>query len=192
MLLAIRTGGKLTGESGKEENQRRAPTRVCPTVDISVYICQLPSPCLQSLSEILCGTKHKEIPSLSGLDYGLGFPLWPSRVLCQEFLLRSKYRGVAIGFELKKMGKRKSRAKPPPKKRMDKLDTVFSCPSATMDIWVKCTHWMHGIWHLAGERYVLDPVVANCSGATLTEPIDIYSEWIDECERVNNPEDDDA
>lgn len=24
----------------------------------------------------------------------------------------------------------------------------------------------------------------------LTEPIDIYSEWIDECERVNNPEDD--
>ncbi|XP_058098771.1 transcription elongation factor 1-like isoform X2 [Magnolia sinica] len=26
------------------------------------------------------------------------------------------------------MGKRKSRAKPPPKKQMDKLDTVFSCP----------------------------------------------------------------
>lgn len=26
----------------------------------------------------------------------------------------------------------------------------------------------------------------------LTEPIDIYSEWIDECERVNNVEDDDG
>ncbi|CAA0815460.1 Transcription elongation factor 1 homolog [Striga hermonthica] len=26
----------------------------------------------------------------------------------------------------------------------------------------------------------------------LTEPIDIYSEWIDECERVNNVEDDDS
>ncbi|KAH0467881.1 hypothetical protein IEQ34_002914 [Dendrobium chrysotoxum] len=26
----------------------------------------------------------------------------------------------------------------------------------------------------------------------LTEPIDIYSEWIDECERVNNVEDDGA
>ncbi|KAG6577011.1 Transcription elongation factor 1-like protein, partial [Cucurbita argyrosperma subsp. sororia] len=26
----------------------------------------------------------------------------------------------------------------------------------------------------------------------LTEPIDIYSEWIDECERVNNPEEDDG
>ncbi|GKV02037.1 hypothetical protein SLEP1_g14524 [Rubroshorea leprosula] len=26
----------------------------------------------------------------------------------------------------------------------------------------------------------------------LTEPIDIYSEWIDECERVNNLEDDGA
>ncbi|XLT39554.1 hypothetical protein HN873_070846 [Arachis hypogaea] len=24
----------------------------------------------------------------------------------------------------------------------------------------------------------------------LSESIDIYSEWIDECERVNNPEDD--
>ena len=27
---------------------------------------------------------------------------------------------------------------------------------------------------------------------TLTEPMDIYSEWIDECERVNNLEDDGA
>lgn len=26
----------------------------------------------------------------------------------------------------------------------------------------------------------------------LTEPIDIYSEWIDECERVNTLEDDDG
>jgi transcription elongation factor Elf1 len=32
------------------------------------------------------------------------------------------------------MGKRKSAAKPPPKKRMDKLDTVFSCPFATTGV----------------------------------------------------------
>lgn len=28
--------------------------------------------------------------------------------------------------------------------------------------------------------------------AALTEPIDVYSEWIDECERVNALEDEDA
>ncbi|MBA0655398.1 hypothetical protein Goklo_007887 [Gossypium klotzschianum] len=30
------------------------------------------------------------------------------------------------------MGKRKSRAKPAPKKRMDKLDIIFSCPFVTL------------------------------------------------------------
>ncbi|KAE8714984.1 Transcription elongation factor 1-like protein [Hibiscus syriacus] len=64
--------------------------------------------------------------------------------------------------ELKQHGKRKSRAKPAPKKRMDKLDTVFSCPSVIME--------------------------QALSAASLTEPIEIYSEWIDECERVNNLE----
>ncbi|KAG7031051.1 Transcription elongation factor 1-like protein [Cucurbita argyrosperma subsp. argyrosperma] len=36
------------------------------------------------------------------------------------------------------MGKRKSRAKPPPKKRMDKLDTVFSCPFCNHGTSVDC------------------------------------------------------
>ncbi|XP_010655470.1 transcription elongation factor 1 homolog isoform X2 [Vitis vinifera] len=36
------------------------------------------------------------------------------------------------------MGKRKSRAKPPPKKRMDKLDTVFSCPFCNHGTGVEC------------------------------------------------------
>ncbi|GMI70481.1 hypothetical protein HRI_000717400 [Hibiscus trionum] len=53
------------------------------------------------------------------------------------------------------MGKRKSRAKPAPKKRMDKLDTVFSCPFCNHGTYVECR---------------------------------TYSEWIDECERVNNHE----
>ncbi|TYJ31746.1 hypothetical protein E1A91_A06G221100v1 [Gossypium mustelinum] len=57
------------------------------------------------------------------------------------------------------MGKRKSRAKPAPKKRMDKLDTVFSCPFCNHGTGVECR---------------------------------LYSEWIDECERVNNLEDDDG
>ncbi|CAL5036833.1 unnamed protein product [Urochloa decumbens] len=36
------------------------------------------------------------------------------------------------------MGKRKSAAKPPPKKRMDKLDTVFSCPFCNHGSSVEC------------------------------------------------------
>nr|GLL28881.1 transcription elongation factor 1 homolog [Ipomoea trifida] len=36
------------------------------------------------------------------------------------------------------MGKRKSKAKPPPKKRMDKLDTVFSCPFCSHGTSVEC------------------------------------------------------
>ncbi|PKU72644.1 Transcription elongation factor 1 like [Dendrobium catenatum] len=36
------------------------------------------------------------------------------------------------------MGKRKSRAKPPPKKRMDKLDTVFCCPFCNHGSSVEC------------------------------------------------------
>lgn len=36
------------------------------------------------------------------------------------------------------MGKRKSRAKPAPKKRMDKLDTVFSCPFCNHGTSVEC------------------------------------------------------
>ncbi|MFS7978111.1 putative transcription elongation factor 1 [Helianthus anomalus] len=36
------------------------------------------------------------------------------------------------------MRKRKSRAKPPPKKRMDKLDMVFSCPLCNHGTSVEC------------------------------------------------------
>ncbi|XBJ12856.1 hypothetical protein VPH35_017297 [Triticum aestivum] len=36
------------------------------------------------------------------------------------------------------MGKRKAAAKPPPRKRMDKLDTVFSCPFCNHGSSVEC------------------------------------------------------
>ncbi|GMJ12120.1 hypothetical protein HRI_004881200 [Hibiscus trionum] len=60
------------------------------------------------------------------------------------------------------MGKRKSRAKPALKKRMDKLATISAVLLVTME--------------------------QMLSAASLIEPIDIYSKWIDECERVNNHE----
>ncbi|KAL1290219.1 hypothetical protein AAHE18_20G113500 [Arachis hypogaea] len=78
------------------------------------------------------------------------------------------------------MGKRKSSTKPPSKKRMAKLDTVFSCPFCN-----------HGNSNLIGEASCrICQESFSTTVTALSESIDIYSEWIDECERVNNPEDD--
>lgn len=41
------------------------------------------------------------------------------------------------------MGKRKSRSKPPPKKRMDKLDTVFSCPFCNHGTSIECRMYVY-------------------------------------------------
>lgn len=88
------------------------------------------------------------------------------------------------------MGKRKSRAKPPPKKRMDKLDTVFSCPFCNHGSSVECRI---DLKNLIGEASCgICQESFSTTVTALTEPIDIYSEWIDECERVNNFEDDGA
>ncbi|CAH9071579.1 unnamed protein product [Cuscuta epithymum] len=87
------------------------------------------------------------------------------------------------------MGKRKSRAKPAPKKRMDKLDTVFDCPFCCNVKSVECRIDMKS---LIAEAHCSDCKESYSTTATaLTEAIDVYSEWIDECERVNNLEDDD-
>ncbi|KAL8229743.1 hypothetical protein R6Q57_014643 [Mikania cordata] len=103
------------------------------------------------------------------------------------------------------MGKRKSRAKPPPKKRMDKLDTVFSCPFCNHGTSVECRMQVfvhvHYLLHLVCAAIDMKNLIGEASCricqenfsttiTALTEPIDIYSEWIDECERVNNVDDD--
>ncbi|KAL8113066.1 transcription elongation factor 1 homolog [Apium graveolens] len=88
------------------------------------------------------------------------------------------------------MGKRKSRAKPATKKRMDKLDTVFSCPFCNHGSSVECRIDMK---NLIGEATCgICQESFSTTVTALTEPIDIYSEWIDECERVNTYEEDGA
>nr|ACG29409.1 transcription elongation factor 1 [Zea mays] len=90
------------------------------------------------------------------------------------------------------MGKRKSAAKPPPKKRMDKLDTVFSCPFCNHGSSVECRIDMKNLIGEASCRICQENFSTTVNA--LTEPIlekDIYSEWIDECERVNTVEGDD-
>ncbi|CAA7040931.1 unnamed protein product [Microthlaspi erraticum] len=86
------------------------------------------------------------------------------------------------------MGKRKSRAKPAPTKRMDKLDTVFSCPFCNHGSSVECIINMKELIGQAVCRICEESFSTTITA--LTEAIDIYSEWIDECERVNTVEDD--
>jgi transcription elongation factor Elf1 len=80
------------------------------------------------------------------------------------------------------MGKRKS-AKPPPKKGQEKLATVFSCPFCNHDNSVECTmdrknHIGEATCRICQEKF--------CTTIdALSEPIDLYSDWIDECERAN-------
>jgi len=82
------------------------------------------------------------------------------------------------------MGKRKSKA-PPPKKVQPKLDTTFTCPfcnheksvSAKLDFQqykglVECS--------VCGQKYA-------CTIDDLSAAIDVYSDWIDACERLNAP-----
>ncbi|KAJ0682252.1 putative transcription elongation factor 1 [Helianthus annuus] len=101
------------------------------------------------------------------------------------------------------MGKRKSRAKPPPKKRMDKLDTVFSCPFCNHGTSVECRIDMKNLIGEASCR-----ICQENFSTTVTGIISVFSvigksiklkeiliwymknEWIDECERVNNVDDD--
>ena len=78
------------------------------------------------------------------------------------------------------MGKRKAAKKAPTKKAKPKLDTTFTCPFCNAESAVETT--------LDRKMKVGKVKCKMCreEWATtinaLTEPIDIYSEWIDECE----------
>lgn len=70
-----------------------------------------------------------------GLPYlAVNFGIFWSRII--KYI---HYCRVIFGW---KMGKRKSRAKPAPKKRMDKLDSFFSCPFCNHGSSVECRMWV--------------------------------------------------
>jgi len=79
-------------------------------------------------------------------------------------------------------GKRK-RAKPPPKKAKPKVATVFDCPFCgnAQSCGVKMDYD-----HSQGEIHC-DQCHAKHESriSRLSEPIDVYAEWIDMCEDVN-------
>ena len=90
------------------------------------------------------------------------------------------------------MGKRKS-SKPPPKKVAPKVDTTFTCPFCNHDksVFARLDHVSEkGLVECAtcGQKY-------TCNITHLSEPIDVYSDWIDACEKINardEDEDDEA
>ncbi|KAF2541967.1 hypothetical protein F2Q70_00034832 [Brassica cretica] len=71
---------------------------------------------------------------------------------------------------------------------MDKLDTVFSCPFCNHGSSVECQINMKEVIGIATCGICEESFSTTITA--LSEAIDIYSEWIDECERVNAVEDD--
>ncbi|KAL4199682.1 hypothetical protein AMTRI_Chr03g146130 [Amborella trichopoda] len=121
----------------------------------------------------------------------------PTNASCMYYPVKFCTYDILIDFEESArfgnksiMGKRKSRAKPPPKKRMDKLDTVFSCPFCNHGSSVECRLDMKNLIGEATCRICQENFSTTITA--LSEAIDVYSEWIDECERVNNLGDDEA
>ncbi|XP_043955266.1 transcription elongation factor 1 homolog isoform X1 [Gambusia affinis] len=82
------------------------------------------------------------------------------------------------------MGRRKSKRKPPPKKKMTgNLDTQFTCPF--------CNHEKSCDVKMERTR---NTGIISCSVCLeefqtpityLSEPVDVYSDWIDACEAAN-------
>jgi len=112
----------------------------------------------------------------------------PYQIICQP-RIKDTYHSLTnlLCFEnnlfIFTMARRKSRSNNRPVKPKLKLDTVFRCPFCQLENSVGCSFDKDlnigeiscSICH-AGYETKLTP---------LTEPIDIYCEWIDECERVN-------
>merc|ERR1712224_803119 len=92
-------------------------------------------------------------------------------------------REVKTASERSTMGKRKSSAPPPPKKKTPKLDTTFDCPfcnrkkSVTADLSFKT--------HTARIECRVCHAMYDCEINDLSDPIDVYAEWIDKCEEEN-------
>ncbi|MEQ2311520.1 Transcription elongation factor 1, partial [Ameca splendens] len=111
---------------------------------------------------------------------------------CRHHAGEGRVRSVsALPIDLKqtlcnlcKMGRRKSKRKPPPKKKMTgDLESQFTCPF--------CNHEKSCDVKMERSR---NTGVISCSVCLeefqtpityLSEPVDVYSDWIDACEVAN-------
>uniref|UniRef100_A0A3B3CDH5 Transcription elongation factor 1 homolog n=1 Tax=Oryzias melastigma TaxID=30732 RepID=A0A3B3CDH5_ORYME len=93
-------------------------------------------------------------------------------------------RNVHPALVLGTMGRRKSKRKPPPKKKMTgDLESQFTCPF--------CNHEKSCDVKMERSR---NTGIISCSVCLeefqtpityLSEPVDVYSDWIDACEAAN-------
>ncbi|KQK19538.1 transcription elongation factor 1 homolog [Brachypodium distachyon] len=80
------------------------------------------------------------------------------------------------------MGKRGSQ-KPAPKKKPQKLETTFTCPFCQRADGVECSIDLK-LRIAVATCWACEETYAT-KAHSLTEPLDVYSEWIDECEKAN-------
>mmetsp|Transcript_28380 Transcript_28380/g.47630 ORF Transcript_28380/g.47630 Transcript_28380/m.47630 type:complete len:85 (+) Transcript_28380:113-367(+) len=83
------------------------------------------------------------------------------------------------------MGKRKSKA-PSETKIVRRVPTTFNCPFCNHEKSVDCRLDKVAEVGEVSCRICLEKFQTQINN--LSEPIDLYSEWIDECERVNGVE----
>jgi len=82
-----------------------------------------------------------------------------------------------------KMGRRRSKRKPAPKRRQDPLEQQFNCPFCNHER--SCDVKMDRVRNCA---YISCRVCLEEFQTTITylsEPVDVYSDWIDACETAN-------
>ncbi|XP_038048582.1 transcription elongation factor 1 homolog [Patiria miniata] len=82
------------------------------------------------------------------------------------------------------MGRRRSKRKPPPKKKLvGTLDTQFTCPFCNHE--KACEVKMDRTRQIGviSCRVCLEDFQTSIN--YLTEPVDVYSDWIDACESAN-------
>ena len=81
------------------------------------------------------------------------------------------------------MGRRKSKRKPVPKKKQMGLDTKFTCPFCnyynSCEVRMERTQNMGVIMCTVCLEEYQTPITY------LSEPVDVFSEWIDACEQAN-------
>ena len=84
-----------------------------------------------------------------------------------------------------RMGRRKSKRKPEArKKNIEALDTQFTCPFCNHK--KSCEVKMDKTKHAAKIQCTVCLEDFQATINFLSEPVDVYNEWIDACEAVNN------
>lgn len=90
--------------------------------------------------------------------------------------MKTKYKIITTT----EMGKRKSRAKVVPKKKVLKTPKVFQCPFCNHEGSVEFT--VDREYNIGTVRCRVCHAQFQAEMKGLTEAIDVYSDWIDQCE----------